>query len=234
MSYAYSQLSALFSFQMEQIRRANRLFPSDTLFCKSVLSIPVPRVKKATSTLTNSDSSRHPDSSSDTESEAGISYNNSIYNSSDDIPFTMGSSSASISLTRLNGSNNSRLKVSKNAKTNVESPEESANDFLSRIDNSIARSKDQMASRLRSSQSHYNIKPSNNLAGPSRSQSMGLSTSPLNESALDETTNGREESPAAAAAADQLPSLCIKARESKVHYSKKRVSSADTQGDVAL
>ena len=233
MSYAYEQLCALFSFQMEQIRRANRLFPSDTLFCKSVLSIPVPRVKKATSTLTNSDSSRHPDSSSDTESEAGgISYNNSIYNSSDDIPFTMASSSASISLTRLNGSNNSRLKVSKSAaaaaaKTNVESPEESANDFLSRIDNSIAKSKDQMASRLRSSQSHYNIKPSNNLAGPSRSQSMGLSTSPLSESALDETTNGREDSQ------DQLPSLCIKARESKVHYSKKRVPSADTQGDVA-
>lgn len=185
----------------------------------------MPRVKEdAQSTLSHhSDSCRHLDSSSDTESD-GFNCSTSICNSSDDIPFAMGSSSASISLTRLNGSNHPRLKISKNV-TLDDGPEESANDFLSRIDSSIAKSKDQVASRLRTSQSQYNLQPSvpTIVPGPSRSQSMSLASHPLNENAT-HIANGKD----GHEPQDQLPSLCIKAREKKVHYSKKRVSATTT------
>lgn len=207
-----------FFLQMEQIRRANRLFHTDTLFTKSVLSIPVPRAKGDASSSFSDSCTRHLDSSSDTESEG---LNASIYNSSDDLPVTMGS--PSISLTRLDSSSHPRLKMSRNV-TIDDSPEESAHDFLHRIDSSIRKSKDQVASRLRISQSQYNLQPSTAPAGPSRSQSMGLANPPPNEHANVQLANGRD----GHEPQDQLPALCIKAKEKKVHYSNKRVSATNT------
>jgi len=247
-------LALKYSVTMEQIRRANRLYTSDSLFCKSVLSIPVP--DSATQTLEEDPDDIQIIVGEDTDtSDVGIllslqdtkrnnrkssNQNHRSHNmsrSQSDFSWSIlcspsdqvsSSDPSSISLNNLNGSgrlsnSSSRTSIKKILQDEMESlpPDETADDFLSRIDSSIARTKDQVAKN----QQHSNITSDTgdslgyNSVGPSTSSKMRFSNktrsipSKSKHFSLDVDVNGHNSS--------SSPNVII--TDNKVRYSIRRL-----------
>lgn len=172
---------------MEKIKRANSLWTSDSLFCRSLLSIPIE------STITPEPSSIINSSKYETSSSSGSHSKNKLQNGKsnsyeevncDDVrleePLSSSSSSSCSPMTLGNGSvlrlrkdvkenmcHTNQLKEEKINRLNGEESsdkheEESIADFLIRIDSYIAKSKNQVdsinrKSRLPSAYSDDNI-----------------------------------------------------------------------------
>lgn len=250
-------ITLLLCLQMEQIRRANRMYTSDSLFCKSVLSIPVPVPVQSSpvsplryddhvpeSVVVHSD---HPATShplTDKQQEKGqhlqqthshphhhkdhshkqnrkeqtpeISCSpESIYLQMDD--------PCSISLMKMNGTDppatgrKKKVIITENAAKIM--PEETANDFLHRIDSSIAKTRDQVEKKVSASGVSYSYsendlfslnQPGTSAASVSRSRSARFKPS-ANNSAV---PNG---------SSPELPACYIRTADNKVRYSMRKL-----------
>lgn len=120
---------------MEQIRRANRLYTSDSLFLRPTIKIPIETDPNLSS------------SSSASGSRSSISNLEGPY---DSFELTIVNN---VKVTPVNGSlipeESGNTKEEELAPVNKLPREESINDFLSRIDNSIAKTKGQVVERNR-------------------------------------------------------------------------------------
>lgn len=234
--------------QMEQIRRANRMYTSDSLFCKSVLSIPVPDPGSHSDLL--SDPVRHADRQqtpstsrhlqikgqnhsvhrqNDSHSNRGKGGQSPEISNSPDSSSLQMSDSSGISLTKLNGKHPParRNKQSVASDTGLKVKEETANDFLHRIDSSIAKTRDQVERKVHAagvsySQSENDLFSLNGQAvsGPSvtsvsRSRSARFTTKTLPPVDSDGTRNGTE--------SEELPACYIRPGDNKVRYSMRRL-----------
>ena len=142
---------------------------------------------------------------------------------------SISSDPSSISLSTLNGSRNSSTRTSRNSIKRMDPDaieplkEETASDFLSRIDSSIKKTKDQVAKNQKSlvpySQSEndlFSLDP-----GPSTSSRIRKNDNGWRKTYVSmdgSTTNG---SPTASSS--EVPACYIKAKEHKVRYSMRRL-----------
>lgn len=232
-------------WQTEQILRANRMYPTDSLFCKSVLSIPVPvHNSPATNSDLLSDPVRHhtPASSrhiqikgqvhrqddSQSQSRKGEP-SPAVSHSPDSWSSLQMTDPSSISLTQLNGKDSPvrRKKRAVVVDSELKAAEETANDFLHRIDSSIAKTRDQVERKVHAAGVSYSFSENDlfNLngqtgAGPSatsvtrsRSARFKNGTLPTLDSEI-EYRNGDTEEQAA---------CYIRPGDNKVRYSMKRL-----------
>lgn len=220
--------------QMEQIRRANRMYTSDSLFCKSVLSIPVPVQDSSSASLLRNDlvpdtsppvrvkgqlqtHVPHPNDHSHKKKDQSTE----ISNSPDSWSSSQMSDPCSISLTKMNGKDPPTTSRSKAAPS--ERPdkvrEETANDFLHRIDSSIAKTRDQVEKKVTAAGVAYSYSENDlfslnqpTTSSVSRSRSARFkSIQPAHDSGV---SNGDKE---------ELPACYIRTADNKVRYSMRRL-----------
>ena len=138
---------------------------------------------------------------------------------------SISSDPSSISLSTLNGSRNSSVRTSRTsirkteAENSVKVKEETASDFLSRIDSSIQRTKEQVAKNQETLVPYHSSHSDNDLfsleAGSSSRADNGWKKTYVS---LDVPSNGTS-SPSN----HEVPACYIKAKEHKVRYSMRRL-----------
>lgn len=206
------------------------MYTSDSLFCKSVLSIPIPThdpllhndlVPEAGCSSCPTTSKLHIKGHHETHHQNSHSHNLEEQSKSPDLWSTSPQMNdpCSISLTKINGKDPPAGKKTATQETN-QSSEETANDFLHRIDSSIAKTRDQLEKKVGAAGVSYSYSENDLFsinqpatASVSRSRSARFKSklpAPLDSA----SSNGGGE---------EVPACYIRTADSKVRYSMRRL-----------